>query len=99
MDVGGEICILRNSGFVSVAKEYVPAQLPSFAAIERDPRRLILTVNVSSEKWFVGAPHLNPLPGGGARRSALRADQVPLHYINGDFRHVVLVQLGPHFFL
>ena len=42
MDVGGEIYILRNFGSVSVAKEYVPAQLLSFAAIERDAQRLIL---------------------------------------------------------
>lgn len=72
MDVGGEIYILRNSGSVSVAKEYVPAQSPSFAAIERDPQRLILRLNASSEKPFPpDAPHLNPLPGTGARRSYL----------------------------
>jgi hypothetical protein len=45
MDVGGEIYILRNSGSVSVAKEYVRVQSPSFAAIEHDSQRLILTIN------------------------------------------------------
>jgi hypothetical protein len=54
-DVGGEICSPQNFGSVSVAKEYVQAQSPSFAAIERDPRRLILTVNASSERVF-GCP-------------------------------------------
>jgi hypothetical protein len=68
-DVGGEICIPRNFGSLSVAKEYVQAQSPSFAAIERDPRGLILIVNVSSEKGFVDAPHLNPLPASGERRA------------------------------
>jgi hypothetical protein len=67
-DAAGEICSLRNFGSVSVAKEYVQAASPSFAAIERDPRGLILTVNVSSEKGFVDAPHLNPLPASGERR-------------------------------
>jgi hypothetical protein len=67
-DVVVEICSLRNFGSVSVAKECVQAASPSFAVIERDPRRLILTVNASSEKGFVDAPHLNPLPASGARR-------------------------------
>ena len=71
-DVGGEICIPRNFGSLSVAREYVQAQSPFFAAIERDPRGLILTVNVSSEKGFVDAPHLNPLPLAG--RGALGRD-------------------------
>jgi hypothetical protein len=71
-DVGGEICSPRNFGSLSVAKEYAQAQSPSFAAIERDPRRLIVTVNVSSEKGFVDAPHLNPLPASGERRRSAR---------------------------
>ena len=72
-DVGGEICSLRTFGSVNVAKERVHAQSPSFAAIERDPQRLILTVNASSEKGFRDAPHLNPLPASEERlRSARR---------------------------
>ena len=68
-DVGGEICISRNFGSLSVAKESVQAQSPSFAAIERDRRGLILTADLSSEKGFVDAPHLNPLPANGERRA------------------------------
>jgi hypothetical protein len=68
-DVGGEICSPRNFGSLSVAKEDAQAQSPSFAAIERDPRRFILTVQASSEKGFADAPHLNPLPANGARRN------------------------------
>jgi hypothetical protein len=66
-DVGGEICSPRNFGSVSVAKEYVRAQSPSFAAIERDPRRLILTVNASSENGFRMplTSILSPLAGRG----------------------------------
>ena len=66
-DVGGEICSPRNFGSVSVAKEYVRAQSPSFAAIKRDPRRLILTVNASSEKGFRMplTSILSPLAGRG----------------------------------
>src|SRR6187397_825621 len=71
-DVAGEICSPQNFGSVSVAKEYVQAQSPSFAAIERDPRRLILTVNACSEKGFSDAPHLNPLPASGERRRCAR---------------------------
>jgi hypothetical protein len=71
-DVGGEICSPRNFGSLSVAKEYAQAQSPSFTAIERDPRRLILTVQASSEKGFVDAPHLNPLPASGERRRSAR---------------------------
>ena len=67
-DAAGEICSLRNLGSVSVAKEYVQAASPSFAAIERDPQRLILIINSSSEKPFTNTPHLNPLPVSGARR-------------------------------
>src|SRR5258705_11820276 len=37
MDVGGEIYAPQNFDSVSVAKEYVRAQGPSFAAIGRDP--------------------------------------------------------------
>jgi len=69
MDVGGEIYILRNSGSVSVAKEYVPAQLLSFAAIERDAQRSILNHHRIFRKPIPDAPHLNPLPASGARRS------------------------------
>ena len=50
-------------------KEYVQAASPSFAAIERDPQRLILTIDSPSEKPFTNTPHLNPLPVSGARRS------------------------------
>ena len=71
-DVAGEICSPRNFGSVGVAKEHVLAQSPSFAAIERDPRELILTVNVSCEKGLVDAPHLNPLPANGERRRSAR---------------------------
>ena len=59
-DVGGEICSPRNFGYVGVAKEYVRAQSPSFAKIERDPRRLILTVNASSEKCGCPSPQSSP---------------------------------------
>jgi hypothetical protein len=48
MDVGVEICSPRNFGSVIVAKEFVQDQLPFFAAIERDPQRLILIINASS---------------------------------------------------
>src|SRR5262249_22257320 len=58
--LAGGICSLRNFGSLSVAKKYAQAQSPSFSAIELDPR-LILTVNVSSEKGFVDAsPHSSP---------------------------------------
>jgi hypothetical protein len=75
-DAAAEICSLRNFGFVSVAKEYVQAASPSFAAIERDPQRLILTIHSSSEKPVTNTPHLNPLPVSGARqRSAQHSPQ------------------------
>jgi hypothetical protein len=67
MDVGGEIYILRNSGSVSVAKEYVPAQLLSFSAIERDAQRFILNHTGSFRKPIPDAPHLNPLPASEGR--------------------------------
>ena len=67
-DVGDEICSLRNFGSASVAKERVQAQLPSFAALERDPQRSTLAINASSEKPFADTPHLNPLPVTWARR-------------------------------
>jgi hypothetical protein len=41
-------------------------QSPSFAAIEHDPQRLILTLNAHPEKRFPDAPHLNPLPASEA---------------------------------
>ena len=69
MDVSDEICSPRIFGSVSVVKEYVQAQSPSSAVIERDPQRLILIVNASSEKQIADAPHLNPLPTSGARRT------------------------------
>jgi hypothetical protein len=72
MDVGGEIYILQNSSSVSVAKEYVPAQLLSFAAIERDPQRFILNYHRIFRKPVLDAPDLNPLPASGARRSSAR---------------------------
>jgi len=55
-DVDAEICSLRTFGSVNVAKEHVQAQSPSFAAIERDPQRLILTIKASFEKSFIDAP-------------------------------------------
>ena len=51
-DVGSEICNPRNFGSVSSARESVQAQSPSFATIERDSQRFILTMNASSEKSF-----------------------------------------------
>ena len=51
-DVGGEICSPRNFGSVSAARESVQAQSPSFATIERDSQRFILTMNAFSEKSF-----------------------------------------------
>jgi hypothetical protein len=67
-DAAGEICSPRNFGSVGVAKEYVQAQSPSFAAIERDPQRIDSNFDSSSEKPFKDTPHLNPLPVSGARR-------------------------------
>jgi len=66
-DVGGEICSSRNFSSMTVAKEYVQAQSPSFAAIERGPRRLILTVNASPGKGFRMplTSILSPLAGRG----------------------------------
>jgi hypothetical protein len=70
-DVGDETCSLRNFGSVSVAKEYVQAHSPFFAAIERDPQRFILTINVSFEKPFAH-PLISILsPQSGARRRTL----------------------------
>ena len=51
-DVGGEICCPRNFGSVSAARECAQAQSPSFATIERDSQRFILTMNASSGKSF-----------------------------------------------
>ena len=61
-DVVGEIWSLRNFGSVSVAKEYVQAVSPSFAAIERDPQRITLIIKLSSEKLFTNAPSLQSSP-------------------------------------
>ncbi len=71
-DVGGEICSLRNFDSVSVARESVQAQSPSFATIERDSQRFILTIKRIFRKEFPDAPHLNPLPASGARRTRMR---------------------------
>ena len=77
-DVGGEICSLQNFGSVSVAKECVQAQSASFAAIERDAQRFILTINASSQKPFCTrpSPQSSPRKRGEAknqnRRCALR---------------------------
>jgi hypothetical protein len=71
-DVAGEICGPRNFGSVGVAKEYVQAQSPSFAVSERDPRRLILTVNAPSEKCGCPSPQSSPRQRGEAEeRSAM----------------------------
>jgi hypothetical protein len=69
MDVGGEIYILRNSSSVSVAKDYVPAQLLSFAAIERDAQRFILNHTGSLENPF-RMPLTSILSPQARRRSA-----------------------------
>ncbi len=79
-DVGGEICSLRTFGSVNVAKERVQAQSPSFAAIERDPQRLVLTINACSEKPYTHTPHLNPLPVSGARRRSARHRPPLIHF-------------------
>jgi hypothetical protein len=71
-DVGGEICSLRNFGSVSGARESVQAQSPSFATIERDSQRFILTMKRIFRKEFPDAPHLNPLSASGARRTRVR---------------------------
>jgi hypothetical protein len=71
-DFGGEICSLRNFGSVSVARESVQAQSPSFPTIERDSQRFILTIKRIFRKEFPDAPHLNPLPASGARRTRMR---------------------------
>lgn len=68
MDVDGEICIRRNFGSASVAKEYVQAQSRFFAVTERAPQRLILAFNVSFKKRFRMPPHLNPRNRGEAAR-------------------------------
>ena len=80
-DAAGEICSLRNFGSVSVAKEYVQAASPSSAATERDPQRLILAINSSSEKPFTNTPHLNPLPLSKGRGGALQAGLVPMPFL------------------
>jgi hypothetical protein len=75
-DADGEICSPRNFGSASFAKECVQVQSPSFAAIERDPQQSILKLNASS-KEAVSAPHLNPLPASGARRTpAIRFERL-----------------------
>ena len=83
-DVGGEICSLRTFGSVNVAKERVHAQSPSFAAIERDPQRLVLTINACSKKPYTHTPHLNPLPVSGARRRSAR-HRLPLIHFDDVF--------------
>jgi hypothetical protein len=74
MDAGGETYSLQNFGSVNVAKEYVQAQSPSFAAIERDSQ-FILTINESSEKHFrIPSPQSSPV--SGARRTQASAFNV-----------------------
>jgi hypothetical protein len=69
-DAGGETYSLQNFGSVNVVKEYVQAQSPSFAAVERDPQRVILTVNASSEKHFrIPSPQSSPRKRGEADTS------------------------------
>ncbi len=41
-DAGGETYSPKNFGSASIAKEYVQARSPSFAAVEHDPQRVIL---------------------------------------------------------
>src|SRR5437667_3695333 len=82
MDVGDEIYILRNSGSVSVAKEYVPAPSPSFAAIENDPQRLILTLNASSEKSF---PPDAPSPQSSPRKRGEAEQRSPVTFDDAFF--------------
>jgi len=77
MDVGGEIYILRNFGSVSVAKEYVPAQLLSFAAIERDAQRLILDYYRIFRKLF-RIPLTSILSPQAGRGGAALATDVPV---------------------
>jgi len=91
-DVGDEICSLRNFGSVSVAKERVQAQLPSFAALERDPQRSTLAINASSEKPFADTPHLNPLPATGARR---RSATYRIHIVEKILRLTNLGRICP----
>ena len=71
-DAAGEICSLRNFGSVSVARESVQAESPSFATIERDSQRFILSMKRIFRKEFPDAPHLNPPPASGARRTRMR---------------------------
>ena len=80
MDAAGEIYGLQNSGSANVAKECVQAPSPSFAAIERDPQRLVLTINACSEKPYTHTPHLNPLPVSGARRRSARHRPPLIHF-------------------
>jgi hypothetical protein len=61
--VGGEICILRNFGSVSVAKEHVQAQSP-FPAIERDSQRFILNY----QRVFLNAIPECPSPASSPRK-------------------------------
>jgi len=89
-DVGDEICSLRNFGSVSVAKERVQAQLPSFAALERDPQRSTLAI----EKPFADTPHLNPLPATGARRRSATYRIHIVEKIRGDSRPRIAPSLG-----
>ena len=74
MDVGGEIYIQRNFGSVNVAKEYVPAQFLSFAAIERDAQRLILDYYQIFRKLFRIPLTSNLSPQAGRGGGALAID-------------------------
>jgi hypothetical protein len=70
MDVDDEIYILQNCGSVSVAKEYVPAQLLSFAKVERDPQRLVLHTTESLTKHpECPSPRSSPRKRGDAEQS------------------------------
>jgi len=75
-NVGGEICNPRNFGSVSSARESVQAQSPSFATIERDSQRFILTMNASSEKSFRMplTSILSPQAGRGGRACAFNVE-------------------------
>jgi hypothetical protein len=74
-DAVAGICIRRNFDFVNVAKEFAQRQFPFYAANGRASRQNnIIWLGVSREAnvRFVpsfSAPHLNPLPATGERRT------------------------------
>jgi len=67
MDVGGEIYAPQNLCSVSVAKEYVLAQWPSFAAIERDP-----SVHFDSSRVLQKGVSESPSPQSSPRKAGAR---------------------------